>query len=99
MKLDGKSIIWPANIDSKKTRKDGRKIPKSVSVDSPKLEEIQKASENLGFNFEVVDDAARPSSWWERTGYLILDKGRKSKSSILEEISTRIKSIRSKTQK
>jgi signal recognition particle subunit SRP19 len=99
LKLDGKSIIWPANIDSTKTRKEGRKLPKTIAVDSPKLSEIQKVSQDLGLNFEMVDDAARPNNWWEKTGYLIIERGNKSKSSLLKEISLKIKSKRPKSKK
>lgn len=99
MKLDGKSIIWPADIDSTKTRKEGRKVPKSISIESPKLEEIKKALENLGYKYESSESAARPNFWWEKTGYLIVERGGKPKSSILKEISKKLKPLRSKTSK
>ena len=99
MKLDGKSIIWPVNVDSKKTRNEGRRVAKGISVGSPKLEEIKKAATSLGYKFEMLDNAARPDSWWEKTGYLIVENGGKPKSSILKEISKKLGSMRSETSK
>jgi len=37
MQKQEKIIIWPAYFDSTKTRKDGRRIPKSLALPSPKI--------------------------------------------------------------
>ena len=94
LKLDGKSIFWPVNLDSKKTIKEGRRISKTHALEDPKLEELISAAENLKYKFEVFDDAARPNSWWMKTGYIIIEKGNKSKIIVLKEISKKIKSFR-----
>ncbi|MEM3507261.1 MAG: signal recognition particle subunit SRP19/SEC65 family protein [Candidatus Bathyarchaeia archaeon] len=94
MKQKGKAIIWPANLDLRKTRKEGRKIPKSIALDMPKLHEIEAAARDLNLNPIPVKEASRPSTWWEKTGYVIVDKKGESKISILRKIASNISSKR-----
>jgi signal recognition particle subunit SRP19 len=88
-----KSIIWPANIDLKKTEKEGRKISKKYAVNSPKLREISRAATKLGLKPEVENDKSYPKSWWENTGRVIIDR-KQSKRETLIKISNTIKGFR-----
>ncbi len=74
MKNKNKTIIWPAYLDSKRTKGAGRKIPKKFAVSSPKLREISKAAEKLRMNPEVENSKSYPKSWWETSGRVIVDK-------------------------
>ncbi|HEY0196550.1 MAG TPA: signal recognition particle protein Srp19 [Methanobacterium sp.] len=88
-----KAIIWPDNIDIKKTVKEGRKIPKRYAVNTPKLREISRAATKLGLNPQVEKDKSYPKSWWENTGRVIVDKNQ-PKREILIKISNTIKGFR-----
>lgn len=88
-----KVIIWPTNIDSKRTVKEGRKIPKKYAVSSPKLREISRAASKLGLNPEVEKDKSYPKSWWENTGRVMVDK-KQPKREILVKISNTVKGFR-----
>ncbi len=88
-----KAIIWPANIDSKKTVREGRKIPKKYALSTPKLREISRAASKLGLNPEVEKDKSYPKSWWESSGRVIVDK-KQPKRDILIKISNTIKGFR-----
>ena len=88
-----KAIIWPANLDSKRSVREGRKIPKKSAVSSPKLREISRAASKLGLNPEVENDKSYPKSWWENTGRVIVDK-KQGKREILIKISNTIKGFR-----
>ncbi len=99
MKLDSKSIIWPVNLDSNKTIKQGRRIPKSTSIESPKLKELITATKLLNLKFEVREDAARPNSWYEKTGYIMVEKNKMPKSTVMRQISEKIKVIRMNSNK
>lgn len=99
MKLNGKSIIWLVNLDSNKTIKQGRRIPKSASIESPKLKELITATKLLDFEFEVRENAARPNSWWEKTGYIIVEKDKTTKSVVMRRISKKIKTLRMESNK
>jgi signal recognition particle subunit SRP19 len=94
LRMPGKAVVWPANIDSTKTRNHGRKISKSTSVDSPKLSEIEEAAKILGLEPVAVANASRPNAWWEKTGYVIVNKKGMSKSLLLKQIASAISKLR-----
>jgi signal recognition particle subunit SRP19 len=93
----GKAIIWPANINSSRSRKEGRRIKRSLALDSPKLSEVFESAKKLGLNSEIVEKASRPSNWWDKTGYVIVDRAGRSKLRILVEIAQTIHKSRAKT--
>ncbi|MEM3553151.1 MAG: signal recognition particle subunit SRP19/SEC65 family protein [Candidatus Bathyarchaeia archaeon] len=94
MKKPGKIVVWPVNIDLKKTRSEGRKIPKKLAVESPKLEEIIEASRKLGLNPIPVFHAALPKEWWNKTGYVIVERKTEGKIQLLKNIANEINKIR-----
>ena len=94
MKLHGKMVIWPANLDSTKTRKSGRKLPKGQALQSPRLEELSEAAKTLSIDNEIIPGKSRPRSWWERGGYLIVDKSTR-KSEVLRSIASEVRKQRS----
>jgi signal recognition particle subunit SRP19 len=69
-----KAIIWPAYFDLTKTRKEGRRVQKSLAVQSPKILEVQEAAQKLGLKFEVVADKGYPKTPWAKTGMLLVEK-------------------------
>jgi signal recognition particle subunit SRP19 len=86
-------VVWPAYIDSEKSRGDGRKIPAKSAVASPKLTEIQKAAKKLGLKPKTEKDKAYPKTWWKKSGLVRVEK-KKAKTLILKEISAEIKKNR-----
>lgn len=93
MKLQGKMVVWPANLDSSKSRKAGRKLAKASGVQTPRLEEINDAIKRLSLDAEMVQGKSRPSSWREKGGYAILPKtGPKGNS--LRSLASEIKKAR-----
>ena len=96
MRKQDKIIIWPAYFDSTKTRGDGRRVPKSLAVPSPKILEIKEAVEKLGLSHEVVLDAVYPKIPWLRTGMLLVKK-KEAKEKVIRKIGKQLLKIRSVT--
>ena len=92
MKLDGKMVVWPANLDSTKSRLEGRKIPKSACVQTPRIDELTEAARRLSIETEIAQHKSRPRTWWEKTGYLTLK--RTSKNELLRSLAAEIRRIR-----
>lgn len=93
-----KTIIWPVYFDSSKTRREGRKIPKNVTVPNPNLAELQKAAEQLGLKPEPEADVAHPAIPWRKTGRLWIQlKG--AKIPTLLKIAKEIVSMRQQAKK
>ena len=94
MRLKGRIVVWPANLDSSKTRREGRKLAKEFAVQAPRLDEIGEASKRLSIEVEPIAAKARPTNWWEKGGYLtVARKGRRTE--VLRSLAEGIRGIRS----
>jgi signal recognition particle subunit SRP19 len=93
LKLPGKFVVWPANLDSTKTRRTGRKIAKGASLQTPRLEEINEAAKRLSLTPELVPGKSRPSNWWERGGYLIFPKA-ENRTVLLRSLASEVRKVR-----
>jgi signal recognition particle subunit SRP19 len=89
MRKQDKIIIWPAYFDQTKTRKNGRRVPKNLAVQSPKILEIQEAAQKLGLEFEVVADKGYPKVPWAKTGMLLVEK-KGAKEQIISRIAKQL---------
>ena len=94
-KLTNKCVIWLFYLDASKTRREGRRLPKSLALNSPRLEEIVEASQSLNLNPNPNFEARYPRSWWQKSGYVIVDKIG-SKNETLSLIAKKIAELRSK---
>ena len=97
MRKQDKIIIWPAYFDSSRSRIDGRRVAKGVSVASPKITEIKEAVEKLGLSCELFPDAGYPKMPWVKAGMLLVEKKR-SKSQTITMIGRQLLKIRSASQ-
>jgi len=86
LKQHGKIIIWPANMDSSKSRRAGRKLHRASCIEMPKLAEVEDAARALGLESTSMSDAARPSRPWEKTGYVLVERKGKARSFVLKSL-------------
>ena len=93
MKLRDKMVVWPANLDSTKTRKFGRKIPRAQALQSPRLEELEGAANALSLEHEKIPAKSRPRNWWEKSGYMVINKSN-PKSEVLRSIASEVRKQR-----
>jgi signal recognition particle subunit SRP19 len=93
LKLQGKIVVWPANLDSTKSRKEGRKLTKGLAIQAPRLEEMNEATRRLSLEGELAAGKSRPSVWWEKGGYLVLPK-KEAKAELLRDIASEIRKLR-----
>ncbi len=92
-----KIVIWPANLASGHTRREGRAVPKRLSLKSPKVEEIEKVARRLNLEPEVERDKAYPKRHWDKTGRVLVAKIDR-KGAILRDIAEGIKKLRGEQQ-
>jgi signal recognition particle subunit SRP19 len=74
LKRPGFSIVWPAHLDSSKTRGQGRRLPVSRAVKTPSAKEIWQAARTLGYSPEITEKAALPHAPGEKTGSVTVKK-------------------------
>lgn len=98
MRKQGKTVVWPVYFDSTRTRAQGRRVPRSIAVPLPRIEEVERVAARLGFKAEVVADAAYPKTPWRKTGVLLVSKGG-SKQQMLRRIGKELVGLRLQAQK
>lgn len=94
MRKQDKVILWPAYFDLTKTREEGRKVPKTLAVPSPKILELKEAAEKLGLEHELVPEAGYPKTPWMKTGMLLIAK-KEPKNQIIKKVAKQLQKIRS----
>jgi signal recognition particle subunit SRP19 len=94
LRKQDKVIIWPTYFDVAKSREDGRRVPKSIAVASPKIAEVKEAAEKLSLACEVFPDAGYPKSPWLKTGMALVEK-KGSKNQTITMIAKKLANIRS----
>ena len=83
-------IIWPVYIDKKKTRKEGRRVPEDLAIETPSLKAIERALKKLGLEPKIHRDKRYPRQHWDVCGCIEIDyKG--NKLQLLKEICKIIK--------
>jgi signal recognition particle subunit SRP19 len=96
MRKQDKAIIWLAYFDQTKTRKKGRRVPKNLAVQAPKMEELQEAARRLGLKPEVTAEAGYPKTPWTKTGLLLVEK-KAPKEQIIKKLAKQLVKARSES--
>jgi signal recognition particle subunit SRP19 len=98
MRKQDKAIIWPAYFDANKTRNKGRRVPKNIAVQSPKILEIQEAAVKLGLQQEVVPNKGYPKTPWYKPGMLLVEK-KGSKEQVINRLAKQLLKTRNEIPK
>jgi len=89
-------IYWPQYFDIKRSRGDGRRLPKKFATDKVSVELIAKAARRLGYKTEIEENYQYPRTWWDKPGRILIDTKGKKKSKVLLEVAKEIKRMRTK---
>jgi len=98
MRKQEKAIIWPAYFDSAKTRKNGRRVPKNLAVQSPKVEELQEAARRLSLKPELSLGAGYTKTPWSKSGVILVEK-QGSKEQVIKKLARQLAKVRSELPK
>ena len=92
-------VIWLDYFNKNLKKSKGRRLGLEKCVFDPSLKELMDATKDGGFEITESDDKVRfPKRPFVRSGYVIVPKG-SSKTKILNKISEKIVSKRSKQSK
>lgn len=94
MRKQEKIIIWPTYFDSSKSRRDGRRVVRSLAVASPGISELKEAADRLKFTCESLADVSYPKMPWLKTGMLLVEK-KGSKNQTIDMIARQLFKMRS----
>ncbi len=85
-------VVWTVNLDSKKSRAEGRRIPKRFAVPNVKLPELEAACKELGLRYRA-ENKKYPKFWWEDGGRVVVEK-RGTKTKLMIELAEKIRELR-----
>ncbi|MEM1547444.1 MAG: signal recognition particle subunit SRP19/SEC65 family protein [Thermoproteota archaeon] len=86
-------IIYPQYFDSKLSRKNGRRVPKSLAVSSPSLIRIKEACDKLGFRTMIESEKTYPRMSNTKSGRIVVFCNGLSKRSLIQEIGRILRSV------
>lgn len=88
------NVIWPAYLDEDRSRGEGRRVPRDLSVPDPTVEEIAAAVKQIGYDATVEWDKRYPRDH-RPTGCVIV-KGTEdtSKNDLVQAIGAYLVAIR-----
>ncbi|MEM3437301.1 MAG: signal recognition particle subunit SRP19/SEC65 family protein [Nitrososphaerales archaeon] len=87
-------ILWLDYFNSNLKRSEGRRVPLSISIKNPTLDELVKAAKLAGYNPKPFQ-AFYPKRALTPSGYIAVEKI-KPKSVVLKEVSKALMMVRSK---
>lgn len=75
MRNKKKIIVYPCYFDVRRSRRMGRRVPRSLAVQKPQLDELRVIAEHMKLDYDLDPDARHPAAWWEKnTGRMLLKK-------------------------
>jgi signal recognition particle subunit SRP19 len=98
LKQNGKMVVWPAALDSTKSRSQGRRLAKPQAIQAPRVDELENAAKKLSYDPQPSPHSALPSHWWEKTGNILVTRGDKGRSKVLKDLAAEMRKIRGSKQ-
>ena len=86
------AVIYPEYFDYRLKRSEGRKVPLSEAVKSPKIEELSSILSNLDYDFQI-SKASHPGNW-AKTGGSLKVNVKFSKTQLIHKLGSSLKKMR-----
>jgi signal recognition particle subunit SRP19 len=88
------NVIWPAYLDAGLSRSEGRRVPRSVAVEEPTVDEIARAAGQVGYDVVVEREKTYPREYTPRGRVLVQDADDAGKSDLLQAIAAYVTALR-----
>ncbi|WP_435076524.1 signal recognition particle subunit SRP19 [Halococcus sp. AFM35] len=88
------NVIWPAYLDAELSRSEGRRVPRSVAVPEPTVDEIARAAGQVGYDVAIEREKTYPREYAPRGRVLIKDADDDGKSDLLQAIAAYVTALR-----
>ncbi|MFX1498599.1 MAG: signal recognition particle subunit SRP19/SEC65 family protein [Promethearchaeota archaeon] len=90
------TIFWPQYFDLKKTRAEGRRVPRKFAIEKVHSNDLYNAAKNLGYDAQHEKQYKYSRAWWEEPGRILINTMGKKKSKVLIELAKELKRRESK---
>jgi signal recognition particle subunit SRP19 len=88
------NVIWPAYLDSEVTRSKGRRVPQSLAVPEPTVDEIAAAVQQVGYDAVIERDQTYPREFEPRGRVLVKDADDASKNDLVQAVAAYVTAMR-----
>ena len=88
------NVIWPAYLDARLTRSEGRRVPTDLAVENPTVDEIAQAVQQVGYDAVIEREKTYSREYEPRGRVLVKDAGDASKSDLLQATAAYLGAIR-----
>jgi len=89
------NVIWPAYFDATLSRREGRRVPRSLAVDEPTVDEVAEAVGQVGYDAVIERDVSYPRQHWTASGrVLVKDAEDAGKSDLLQAVAAYVTALR-----
>jgi signal recognition particle subunit SRP19 len=93
LRRKAKLYLWPSYFDTDLSWRQGRRVPKKLSLRDVNSEEVLRAANELGLNPVLEPGAAFSKRPWFKTDLIMVDKS-SSKTEILRDLAEKIRQNR-----
>jgi signal recognition particle subunit SRP19 len=87
-------VLYPLYFDGTVSRHEGRRVPATVAVRDPSLEELAQAARRNDYRVEIEPEAAHPRRPAKREGRILIVGGG-TKTAIVHAVAEELKAQRS----
>lgn len=88
------NVIWPVYLDADRSRNEGRRVPKSLAVSEPTVDEIARAVQQVGYDAVIERDTTYPKEYDQRGRVLVQGADDASKSDLLGAVAAYVAALR-----
>ena len=88
-------VVYPLYFDISVSRKDGRRVPRSLALDNPRCEEIKASLDSLDISC-AIEDKEHPSIWNKKQKRVLVRKT-VNKAALLQLLAEKMKEGRIKS--
>ena len=88
------NVIWPAYLDARLTRSEGRRVPTDLAVEDPTVDEIAQAVQQVGYDAVIEREKTYSREYEPRGRVLVKDADDASKSDLLQATAAYLGAIR-----
>ena len=88
------NVIWPAALDSRLSRNEGRRVSLELAVENPTVDEIARAVQQIGYDAVIERDKTYSREYESRGRVLIQNADEAGKSDLLQAIAAYVGALR-----
>ena len=89
------NVIWPAYLDADRTRGEGRRVPTSLAVEEPTVDEIALAVGQVGYDTTIERNVSYPRDPHDPSGrVLVKNADDESKNDLLQATAAYVAALR-----